>query len=341
MPRARGTLPVVDAWGPSRRQRRSCASLSTTATSGDAPPPSPAGCLVVEVRRLAGRGTTCHQRSPPRPPRRQDRVGLHGCGRAGRRPELRRLGLRPGQRPAAATRDRARPVAAPTAGRADVKPRQVGERAGQLESMSLEMGLGYAKSARRHAPPSVICIDPYHAVALAIRALDEVRRTYWKQLRQSGDQHAAKRFKDARGAAEGPAKLTDNQTATQAPKDRRRRGLTRRHAHGSRPRDLRPRAQRRDSHRPAAVPPRPRTRIEPLIRLRKTIRTHVDGISPPRAWGINKGRTEAINNKVMGLMTRYAYGFHSAEGALALVMLTSGPIALHLPHQLHVSAGRC
>ena len=62
---------------------------------------------------------------------------------------------------------------------------QVGERAAQLRAISLDMGLGYAKSAREHAPQAIICIDPYHVVQLANKALDEVRRDYWNQLRQT------------------------------------------------------------------------------------------------------------------------------------------------------------
>jgi transposase len=53
--------------------------------------------------------------------------------------------------------------------------------------------------------------------------------------------------------------------------------------------------------------------------------------------GINQGRTEALNNRVR-LIIRRAYGFHSAQAALALVMLTRGPITLQLPHQLHTLA---
>lgn len=45
--------------------------------------------------------------------------------------------------------------------------------------------------------------------------------------------------------------------------------------------------------------------------------------------------TEALNNKVR-LITRRAYGFHSAKAALALVLLTCGPITLTLPHELHL-----
>ena len=57
---------------------------------------------------------------------------------------------------------------------------------------------GTPKSAREHAPQAIVCIDPYHVVQLANKALDEVRRDYWNELRRSGDQQAAKRFKDAR-----------------------------------------------------------------------------------------------------------------------------------------------
>jgi Transposase len=52
---------------------------------------------------------------------------------------------------------------------------------------------------------------------------------------------------------------------------------------------------------------------------------------PPRH---QPGRTEALNNKVR-VITRRAYGFHPAKTALALVLITCGPIALHLPHELH------
>ena len=49
---------------------------------------------------------------------------------------------------------------------------------GAIEVISLDMGPGYAKSAREHAPQAIIAIDPDHVVALANRALDDVRRVY-------------------------------------------------------------------------------------------------------------------------------------------------------------------
>jgi hypothetical protein len=54
-------------------------------------------------------------------------------------------------------------------------------------------------------------------------------------------------------------------------------------------------------------------------------------VAPPT----RQGRTEALNNKVRPITCR-AYGFHSAEAALALVMLTCGPITLAFPHETYL-----
>jgi transposase len=76
-----------------------------------------------------------------------------------------------------------------------------------------------------------------------------------------------------------------------------------------------------------------RSWLAPFLRLSQTIRKHRDGILHAIRLGINQGRTEALNNKVR-LITRRAYGFHTAKAALALVMLTCGPISLQPPHEL-------
>jgi transposase len=214
----------------------------------------------------------------------------------------------------------------------------VGERAGKLRAISMDMGPGYAKSARRHAPQATVCIDPYHVVQLANKALDEVRRAYWNELRSIGDQDAAKRFKDARWSLlKAPKNLTDKQAATlkrlKAAGGETWRGYTLKEATrgifepGLTPDDVTVLIDRLTSRLS-------RSRLPPFVRLGKTIRKHRDGILAAIRLGINQGRTEALNNKVR-LITRRAYGFHSANAALALVMLTCGPITLHLPHELY------
>lgn len=214
----------------------------------------------------------------------------------------------------------------------------VGCRAAKLEAISLDMGHGYAASARKHAPQAVICIDPYHVVQAANQALDEVRRAYWNELRASGDKQAAKRFKDARWCLlKKPEKLTDKQALTLA-RIRAAGGEAWRayelkeavrgiFAPGLSVEDVEILIDRLTSRLA-------RCRLEPFIRFGKTLRRHRDGILAAIRLGINQGRTEALNNKVR-LITRRAYGFHSAKAALALVLLTCGPITLHLPHELH------
>jgi transposase len=69
-------------------------------------------------------------------------------------------------------------------------------RASLLTAVSMDMTGGYAASVRQHAPQATIVIDNYHVVALATKALDEVRREHWNELRQAGAADAAKQFKE-------------------------------------------------------------------------------------------------------------------------------------------------
>jgi transposase len=223
---------------------------------------------------------------------------------------------------------------------ADEPEPPVAERAGKLEAISLDMGPGYAAAARWHAPQAVLCIDPYHVVQNANKALDEVRRSYWNELRQSSDRQAARRFKDARWSLlKAPTNLTDTQAVTlrriKAAGGEVWRAYTLKEATrgifepGLTIADVEHLIDRLLSRLA-------RSRLESFIRLGKTIRKHRDGILAAVRLGINQGRTEALNNKVR-LIIRRAYGFHTANAALALVMLTCGPITLRLPHQRHAA----
>lgn len=212
----------------------------------------------------------------------------------------------------------------------------VGERAGQLRAVSMDMTGGYAKSVRRHAPQAVICIDNYHVVALATKALDEVRREHWNELRAAGDRDAAKQFKDSRWSLlKNPADLTDRQADT----------LTALHTAGGKiPRAWAMKEMVRAIFAPGLsvdavdelidrlLARLSRSRLRPFVRLGRTIRKHRDGILAARRLKLSNARAEALNNKAK-LIVRRAYGFHSARAALALIHLTCGLITLTLPHE--------
>ena len=154
-----------------------------------------------------------------------------------------------------------------------------------------------------------------------------------------GDQDAAKRFKDARWALlKRPENLTDRQTQTLAALKAAGGKVARAYqlkealrgifAPGLTVDDV-DELLRRFCSRAS------RSRMPSFVRLSKTIRRHRDGILAAVRLGITNARNEALNNKVR-LITRRAYGFHSAHAALALVMLTCGPITLQPPHELHL-----
>ena len=200
----------------------------------------------------------------------------------------------------------------------------------------MDMGEGYAKSVREHAPQAIICIDSYHVVALATKALDEVRRERWNELRATGEKHAAKDFKDARWSLlKNPQDLTDRQADT----------LAALHAAGGTvPRAWAMKEMVRAIFAPglseqtvATLIDRllarlSRSRLKPFIRLGRTIRKHRHGILAARRLKLSNARAEALNNRVK-LIVRRAYGVHSANAALALVHLTCGPVKLTLPHE--------
>jgi len=212
----------------------------------------------------------------------------------------------------------------------------IGERAAKLTAVSMDMGEGYARSVRKHAPQAVICIDNYHVVQLATKALDEVRREHWNELRRAGTQDAAKQFKDARWSLlKNPADLTERQADT----------LAALHAAGGKvPRAWALKETVRaifapglTEHAVAELIDRllsrlSRSRLKAFVRLGRTIRKHRDGILAARRLGLSNARAEALNNKVK-LIVRRAYGFHSADAALALIHLTCGPAKPTLPHE--------
>jgi transposase len=209
-------------------------------------------------------------------------------------------------------------------------------RASRLTAVSMDLTGGYAKSVREHAPQAQIVIDNYHVCQLASKALDEVRREHWNELRHAGDKDAAKTFKGDRWALlKNPDDLTDTQADALAEIRAIGGKVARAWAMKEMVRaifakglsvqtvsDLIDRLLARLS----------RCRLQPFVRLGKTIRKHREGILAARRLQLSNARAEALNNKAK-LIVRRAYGFHSANAALALIHLTCGPFTLALPHE--------
>ncbi|MGH3469522.1 MAG: ISL3 family transposase [Thermocrispum sp.] len=212
---------------------------------------------------------------------------------------------------------------------------ELGAGAAALETVSMDMGPAFAKSLTEHAPQATIAIDPFHAVKLVGEALDVVRRQAWNELRAL-DPAKAKAFKGARWALlKRPDNLTDQQSAIL--RKLRRRGGDVWRAYTLKEAFRAIFAGDLDLDTVTTLIDRwiskaSRSRLPAFVKAAKTIRKFRHGILTAIATGINNGRAEGLNN-VVRLIIRRARGFHTAEAALALVMLACGPITLTLPYE--------
>jgi transposase len=214
------------------------------------------------------------------------------------------------------------------------------ERSAQITAMSMDMGPAYEKSARkeRHAVNAVICYDPFHVVKLVVDALDKVRRQVWQDLRKLPDQDAAKRFKGARWCLlKNPVDLTDDQAATLRKLKRRGGDLWRAYSLKEALREVF--AGDLDEKEVGILLDRfcskaSRSGLKPFVTAARTIRKRREGILAAVRLGVNNAQHEGLNRRVRLIVDR-AYGFHSANAALGLIMLTLGPIEHVLPHERH------
>ncbi|MGH3721285.1 MAG: ISL3 family transposase [Pseudonocardiaceae bacterium] len=204
-----------------------------------------------------------------------------------------------------------------------------------LEAVSMDLGPAFAESVRTHAPRATICFDPFPVVTLVTDALDAVRRQVWQSARKLRDQGIVKRFEGARWALlKNPIDLTEDQSGTLREIKRSGGALWRAYQLKEALRavfagDLDPTDTNVMLDRWCSKAQR--SRIPEFVKAAATIRKHRDGINAAIDRGLSNGRQEGLNNKVR-LIIRRAYGFHSAQAALATVMLVCGPVNLQLPY---------
>jgi transposase len=202
------------------------------------------------------------------------------------------------------------------------------------------LGPAFAKSVRSRAPGATMCFDAFHVVKLATDALDAVRRQVWQSARRLRDKTIAKKYKGARWSLlKNPDDLTADQTGTLREITSSGGALWRAYQIKESLRavfaddlDTDTTNTLLDRWCSKAQP----SRIPEFVTTARTIRKHRDGITAAIDRGMCNGRHAGLNNKVR-LIIRRAYGFHSTEAALAIIMLTCGPVNLELPYHTPVT----
>ncbi len=160
-------------------------------------------------------------------------------------------------------------------------------------------------------------------------------------MRQLKDQDTARKFKGARWALlKNPGDLNDDQTMTLRKLKRKGGDLWRAYKLKEALRevfagDLSDEEVGELLDRFCSMAQR--SRLKPFVKVAQTIRKRRDGILAAIRLGINNASHEGLNRRVRLIINR-AYGFHSANAALGLIMLTLGPIEHVLPHEHHRSS---
>jgi transposase len=207
------------------------------------------------------------------------------------------------------------------------------ERCQQLALVSCDMAAWIAGPIAERCPHAVRCVDPFHVIQLATEALDQIRREVWNEARRAGQTQLARDLKGARFALwKNPEHLTARQQAKLAEIEQTNRPLFRAYLL---------KEQLRQIYRLPATAAielldgwlkwARRCRLRPFVKLARTISEQRAGILAAIEHDLSNARVEAINTQIR-LITRRAFGFHSADALIALAMLTLAGLCPPLPH---------
>jgi len=206
------------------------------------------------------------------------------------------------------------------------------ERCKQLELVSADMAAWVAGPIAERCPNAELRLDPFHVVMLATDALDEIRREVWNEARKAGETALAKDLKGARFALwKNPEKLTPRQQLKLAHIQQINQRLYRAYLLKEQLRQI----YRVDPDEAIGVLDAWlkwawRCRLQPFVKLARTIRDQRAGIEAAFRNGLSNARVEQINTQIR-LITRRGFGYHSQQAVIALAMLSLGGLCPPLP----------
>jgi transposase len=195
----------------------------------------------------------------------------------------------------------------------------LGERRHTIKAVSIDMSGGYEKAIRDQVPQAEIAFDPFHVVRLAQRAVDQVRRDEWNAHERSHTP-TGKWIKGTRWSLlKAPEKQSMEQLALLAEVQHANKALYRGFLIKE---ELRVLYQLEDlslapDHLDAWLAWASRSKLDPFVKLARTIRQHREGILAAIRLGLTNGRLEGLNSRIR-LISHRSFGFHSAAPLIAL-----------------------
>lgn len=208
----------------------------------------------------------------------------------------------------------------------------LGDRKASIRAVSIDMSEPYAAAIRTWLPEAEIAFDPFHVVALAGVAVDQVRMQEWKTKGHSVTP-GGMWIKHTRWALlKAPEKLTDRQRLALAAIQQTNQRLYRAYLLKEQLRALYhlDDAAQAPAHLAAWIAWAVRSKLKPFVRLARTLRRYRDGILAAIRLGLTNARLEGLHNKIR-LLCHRSYGFHSPHALIALIYLCCAGITITPP----------
>lgn len=206
------------------------------------------------------------------------------------------------------------------------------ERCQQLELVSCDMASWITGPVGERCPGATVCYDPFHLVKLATDALDDIRREVWNEARRAGQRQLAAELKGARFALwKNPGNLTERQQLKLARVQQLNQRLYRAYLLAQQLRQIyRVPLDQAIALLDAWLRWARRSRLEPFVKLARTITEQRPGIEAALRHRLSNARVEQANTQLR-LIIRRAFGFHSYQAAISLAMLALAGLCPSLP----------
>jgi transposase len=201
-----------------------------------------------------------------------------------------------------------------------------------IELVSIDMSGGYKKAIAEWLPKAQVIYDRFHVQRLAGDALDAVRRSLVRAAAAGAedDDDEPQALKKTRWVLlKGWQRLDAEERARLHEVQRTNRPLYRGYL-------LKETLASALDYRQPARAERAlkswiawacRSRLQPFVRVARTLRAHLAGVLAYIRYRLTNGLAEGLNNKLR-IISRRAYGFHSAEALIAMLFLNLGGIEL-------------
>jgi transposase len=215
-------------------------------------------------------------------------------------------------------------------------------RSRRLEAVSMDMGPAYAVATTTRAPQARQCVDPFHLIALANRAIDRCRQWAWREERErtgartrgeiATQRTSARWIKHTRWAlVKDPDALNENQLAILHDLRTQRSALYRAWQLKEGLRDLY-RVDPADAraHLEWWLRWAARCRIPAFVSLARTVRAERERILAAIDLSLSNSKLEGLNSKIR-LINHRGYGHHGAPALIGMIYLCCGGITIDLP----------